>query len=99
MKPSSRSDTVGDVSELVRSVDFDEIFEDCGLDEIRVQFSNTIHLVRADDGQVSHTDHLWLRLLDDRNTAKHVSVFREVALNILQELEIDLVDDLKMTGK
>ena len=94
MQPSPWSDTVGDVGELVRSVDLDKVLEDSGLDQIGVELSHTIHLVRTDDSQVCHANHLWLRLLDDRNSSKHVSVLGEASFDLLEEVQIDLVDDL-----
>lgn len=36
VKPSPWGDTVGDVGELVRSVDFDEVLEDGSLDQVRM---------------------------------------------------------------
>lgn len=48
VKPSSWSDTIGNVGELVRSVDLDKVLENCGLDQVGVQFCDTIDLVGAD---------------------------------------------------
>ena len=50
VQPSSRSNTVRDVGEFVRTVDADKVFEDGCLDEIRVELGNTIDLVATNDG-------------------------------------------------
>lgn len=99
MQPAARGDAVGDVAELVWPVDGDEVLEDGGLDEVGVQFGDAIDLVRADDGDVSHADHLGLSLFDDGDAAEQVVVLGELALDVLQEGHVDLVDDLEVTGQ
>lgn len=99
MQPSPGGDAVGDIGEFVRPVDLDEVFEDRCLDEIGMKLRNTVDLVAADHGKVCHAHHLGLRFLNDGNTTQHVAVLGEVTLNILQELQVDVVDDLKVTRK
>jgi hypothetical protein len=61
-----------------------------------VQLCHTIDLVAADDGEVCHSDHLWLRLFNDRDPTKHLAILGEVAFNVLQEVQVDVVDDLEV---
>ena len=68
VKPATRGDTVGDVHEPVRSVDIYKVFEKSGLEEIRVQLSHTVDLVRSNDCQISHAHHLGVRLLNNGDT-------------------------------
>lgn len=97
VQPSARSDSIGNIGKAVDTKDLDKVLEDCGLDQIRVQLSHTVDLVRTNNSQVSHADHLWVRLLNDGHAAKKLAIIRELALHSLQEEEIDLVDDLKMS--
>ena len=97
MQPTSWSDTVGNIGELVWTKDFDKVLENGGLDKIRMEFGNTIDLVGTNNGQVSHSDHLWLRLLNDRDTGEKLAIVGEFALHRLQEQHINLVDNLKMS--
>lgn len=99
MQPTTRCDAVGNVGELVGSEDGDEVLEDSGLDQVGVQLGYTVDLVGTDAGKVCHTDHLGVRFFDDRDSAKHVAVLGEIALHILHELQIDVVDDLEMARK
>lgn len=99
VQPSAGSNTVCDVGELVRAVDLNKVLEDGGLDEVGVQLSHTVDLVRADKSQVRHADHLRVRLFDDRDTGKQLAVLGEFALYKLQELEVNVVDDLQVAGE
>ena len=62
-----------------------------------MELGYTIDLVTSNRREVSHSHHLWLGFLDDRNTPKHVAVLGELLLHHLKELRVDLVDDLKMS--
>jgi len=53
--------------------------------------------VRANDGQICHPYTLWLGLLNNTDTRKHIAIIRELALYELQELHIDVIDDLQVT--
>ena len=99
VEPSAGSDTVGDVGELVGAKDLDEVLEDGGLYEIGVQLGNTVDLVRTNNSQVSHADHLGLGLLDDGNAGKHVAILGELALDGLEEEQVDVVDELEVAGQ
>ncbi|GJC79271.1 hypothetical protein ColLi_02109 [Colletotrichum liriopes] len=97
--PTPRGDAVGDVGELVGAVDVDEVLENGGLDEVGVQLSYAVDLVGTDNGQECHADHLGLRLLDNGDPAEEVSVVGEHLLDALEEEEIDVVNNLQVSGK
>ena len=59
-----RRDTVSDITKLVLAVEVDKVFEDSSPDELRVELSDTVDLVRADDSKVGHADVLRLTFLD-----------------------------------
>lgn len=99
VQPTSGGNTVGDVGELVGAIDLDKVLEDGRLDEIRVQLGDSVHLVGSDNGKVCHSDHLGLRLLDNGDPSKDISIVGEVLLNKLQEIQVDVEDDLKMSGQ
>lgn len=99
VKPSPRRDTVRDISELVRSIDLDKVFEDGGLDKVRMEFSYTVDLVATNDSQISHSHHLRLRFFDNRHSSKHLTLLGIFPLHHVEELHVNLVDDLKMSGK
>ena len=42
--------TVGNVSEFADSIELDEVLTDCGLQELRVEFSDTVDLARPWNG-------------------------------------------------
>lgn len=96
VEPSAGSDTVGDVGELVRTKDLNEVLEDGGLDEIGMQLSNTVDLVGTNNSQVSHANHLGLRLLNDGDAGKHIAVLGELALDALEEEQVDIVNELEV---
>jgi hypothetical protein len=97
VKPSTRSDSVCHVGELVRAINRDKVLEDGRLDEIRVQLGDSIDLVGPDKCQVGHAHHLGGGLFNDGNAAKEFTILGEHALDILQELQINVVDDLQVT--
>lgn len=99
VEPSARSDTVGHVGKLVGAVDADKVLEDGGLDEIRVQLSDTVDLVGANNGEVGHANHLGLRFLDNRDATEHVTVVGELPLHLLQKEQVDVKDDLEVAGE
>ena len=97
MEPSSGGNAIGHVGEFVRSINLDEVFEDCGFDQVRMKLSYTIDLVAANGREISHLHHLWLRFFDDRNTPEHIAILGELFLHHVKELRIDLVNDLQMS--
>ena len=99
VQPSARGNTVGDIGELVGAIDLDEILEDGGLDKIGVKLGHTVHLVRANDSKECHPDHLGLRLLNNGNPREEITVIGELLLYLLQEVEVNIIDDLEMSGK
>lgn len=99
MKPAARGDTVGDVGELVRAINLDKVLENGRLDEIRMKLSNSVDLVRADNGQKCHAHHLGLRLLNDRHTSKDASVVGKRLFDLLKEEQINVVDNLQVPRK
>ena len=96
MKPSARCDAVGDVCEFVWAIDGDKVLEDGRSDQIRVELGHPVDLVASNGGEMGHSDHLWLSLLDDRYASEQVSVLGELLFDHLEEAEIDLIHDLKM---
>lgn len=99
VQPTSWSDSISDIGELVWAKNLYEILENSGLDKIGVKLGNTIDLMGTNNGQISHADHLRLGLLDDGNSAKQIPLFRELALNRLQKVQVDLVNNLEMSWK
>lgn len=97
MKPSSWGNTVCDIREFVWAEDLDKVFEDCSLDEVRVQFSDTINLLGPDDRKIGHSYDLRVGLLNDRDLAQKVSVLRESSLDALKEEQVDVIYDLQVT--
>ena len=65
VKPSAWCDPVGDVCEFIWAIDGDKVLEDGRTDQIRVELGHTIDLVASNGGEMGHSDHLWLSLLDD----------------------------------
>jgi hypothetical protein len=55
--------------------------------------------VGANNGQECHSHHLWLTLLNDRNSAEQISVIGVGLLDLLQEEQINIIDNLKMSGQ
>jgi hypothetical protein len=99
VEPATGGDAVGDVGEAVWAAYLHEVFEDGGLDEVRVKFSDTVDLVRTDDGEVGHTDDLWLGLLNNRDTGEKLAILGELLLDGLEEEQVNVVDDLQVTRK
>ncbi len=96
VQPSSRGDPVGHVGKLVRAVDFDKVLENGGLDQVRMQFGHPVHFLTSNDRQISHSHHLRLRFLDDRDRRQQVAPVGDFLLHHLEELHVDLVDDLEV---
>lgn len=69
------------------------------LEDLRVDGSNAIDGMRADNAEVSHVDSLLAVLLDQRHAAQPVHVAGELFLDLLQEQEVDVVDDLHVPGQ
>jgi len=63
VNPSSWSNTVGLVLQLAW-IKLIKLGEDCLLEKVRVKSSDTIDSVGADDGEVGHSNLLWISLLD-----------------------------------
>lgn len=82
---------------MVRAKDVDEVPEDGSLDEIGVQLGHTVNLLGPDNGQERHANHLRLGLFDNGHSSQELTVFRELALDALQEEQVDIVDDLQMS--
>ena len=65
---SSARTSVGDVEELGRAEELDEVLENGGLQEFTVEFGDTIDLSATDASKVSHADVLWVAFLDERHS-------------------------------
>ena len=96
MKPSSRRDTVGHIRELIGSVYGDKVFEDGSFDKVGMKLSHTVDFVATNCSQVSHSHHFGIGFFNYRNAGKHIAVFGERLLDILEELHVDLVNNLQM---
>ncbi len=70
-----------------------------GLQEVRVDLSDTVDGVRAHNAQVGHVDTLDAVLLNQRHASHLVVVAGEASLDVLQVSEVYLVDDLQVTGQ
>ena len=99
MKPSSWSDSISNVNKFIRAKDSDKVLENCGLDEIRVELSYTVDLVRPNNCKECHPDALGLAFLNDRHLREQFTVSRELLLNTLQEEQVDVVDYLHVAWK
>lgn len=97
VEPSAWGDSVRDIGELVDPKDGDKVLENGRLDEVGVELGDAVDLVRANNSEVRHANHLRLRLLDDGDSPKHVSVIRECLLNTLEEEQINVVYNLEMS--
>mmetsp|Transcript_8293 Transcript_8293/g.24906 ORF Transcript_8293/g.24906 Transcript_8293/m.24906 type:complete len:264 (+) Transcript_8293:581-1372(+) len=93
LHPPSRSDAVRHIEEFVRVL-LVEIWEQPGLDEAGVNRSYTIDLVRSNNSENCHTNHLGVALLDDAHARQLVAVAWELLRDRLQMATVDLVDDL-----
>lgn len=62
-----------------------EIGSYCGLNEVRMQCSDTVNFMGANNGQVRHADLLGLSLLDNRHAVEQATVIRKLHLHLLQE--------------
>ena len=64
-----------------------------------MQLRDTIDLVRSNNRQESHAHHLRLRLLNDRHSTQDITVVGESLLDFLEEEQINVVDNLQVTGQ
>ena len=97
MQPSTRCDAVRLVSKFCLPIKVDEIAKHNVAEEMRMNGSNAVHMVRPNDGKVGHP-HLLLRaLLNDRHACKTSAVVRKATLDSLEEVEIDVQDDLEVS--
>lgn len=92
-EPATRRDTVRDVREVIAAEELDKVGEQVGLDEVGVERSDTVDLVRADDGEVGHADRLREALLDERHAGEAAAVARELLLDVREEERVQIEDD------
>ncbi len=64
-----------------------------------MDLGDTVNGMRANNAQVGHVDTLDTVLLDQRHASELVQVARVARLDLLQVSEVDLVDDLQVTGQ
>ena len=64
-----------------------------------MDLSDAVDRVRAHHAQVAHVDTLHAVLLDERHASHAVRIARKLLLHILQVSEVNLVDDLQMSGQ
>ena len=94
-----RRDTVGNIAKLVFAVEVDKVLQNGGPDELRMELSDTVDLVRANDSEIGHADILRLTLLDQRHFRQFLLIARELAFDGLEECPVDIVDNLEVPGK
>ena len=85
VQPSAWSNAIGDIRESISSKNLDKVLEDRSFNEIRMKLSDSIDLVRTDNSQIGHADHLRRRFLDNGDARKQLTLFWELALDSLQE--------------
>jgi len=94
-----RCDTVGDITKLVLAIEVDKIPQDRRPDKLRVELSDTVDLIRADNSKVGHADVLRLAFLDQRHSRQLLLIARELALDGLEESPVEVVDYLEVSGE
>ena len=98
MNPSARCDTVGLVLQLAWE-HLIEVLEDGLSEQLRVKSSHSVHSVRADNSQESHSDFLFISLLNDTHAAESVIISWVSLLDFLKEEEVNEVNQVKMSGE
>lgn len=83
--PATGSDAVGDIREKVATLELDKVAEDGGLEELAVEFGDTVDLEGADNGEVSHADVFGGPFLDDGHAAHAVHVVGPALGDLAQE--------------
>lgn len=96
--PSSGSDTVRLVLEL-SFVELIELLENGGLEELRVQGSDTVDGVGADDGEVRHSDLLWPSFFDQTHSHDLLVIARVSLPQFLEIQVVDVVDQFQVSGQ
>ena len=94
-----RRDTVGNITKLVFAVEVDKVLQNGSPDELRMELSDTVDLVRAKDSKIGHADVLRLTLLDQRHLRQFLLIARELAFDGLEECPIEIVDNLEVPGE
>lgn len=64
-----------------------------------MQLGHTIHLERSDNGEVRHSHILGVTLLDDRHALNSASIVGPSLGDLTEEIVVDPIDDLQMTGE
>lgn len=96
--PPSRGDSVGHIDELGREK-LIELLEEGSLQQLSMNFSHSVDLMRADDTQISHNDSFRDGLLNQRKSIELVPVVGVFLADLVQPEEVNDVDQLQMTRK
>lgn len=94
----SQLTSISDVLELAGSIEVNKVLHNRRPDEFTVKLGNSIDLVATNAGQVGHAYVLRVTFLDERHSGKAFAVFGEFLLDLLQEVQVDVEDDLHVTG-
>ena len=97
-KPAAWRDPVGLVVELA-GVEFVELGEEIALEELGMERRDTVDRVTADHGQIRHTDHLVVPLLDQGELLDLIQIAWPNLLHLDEKAFVSLEDDLEMTGQ
>ena len=96
--PTTRGDTVGLVLELA-GVELIELTEDGGSQKVSMELSDTVDSVRADDGEVGHTDLLGEALLNETHAHNLLLIAGELLSKLLEVNVVNEIDELEVTRK
>ena len=97
-EPTSGSDAVGFVVKALRE-HFCKVRQHGFLEQVRVQGCNAINAMGADDGQVSHANHLLMAFFHQGHARKPCCVEGIAKLNLSQEAVVDLINNLEVPGQ
>src|SRR5215472_16475621 len=95
-QPASRSNSVGYVEELV-GPQLVEIVQNGLLQKLSMQRRNAVDGVRANRGQVGHSDILRATFVDEGNTCDAGIIVGEPGADFIQKAAVDLVDNLQVS--
>lgn len=94
-----RGNIICDVGEFVGFINFYEIFENGGFDEIGMQFGYVIDFVGIYDSKEGYFDYFRLGFFNDRYFLEDIFIVGEGFFYILKEEQVDIVNDLQVFGK
>jgi hypothetical protein len=96
MDPSSWSNSIGLVLELSR-IQLIEFTENSLFKKLRVESSNTVNSVGADDSKISHSDFLWPSFFNQGHSTNLFTVSWVFLLQLGQVDVVDQIDELQVS--